>query len=208
MIVQYLNSPRIKTLVSNLEAYFDLSVPIESFYKLVFNVDTAQGFGLDIWGAIVGVDRDLQVAGDVDNFGFYDGTNDYKPFGSAPFYQAPLATTTYTLADDAYRILILAKALSNVSATTPKAINQLLQNLFPDRGRCYVNDLGNMQMRYTFEFYLEPYEEAIVKTSGVLPKTSGVSVSVLQVEVPYVFGFSEMGTHDSAPFGQGTFYTE
>lgn len=74
------------------------------------------------------------------------------------------------------------------------------------RGRCYVNDLGNMQMRYTFEFYLQPWEKAIVTQSGALPRPTGVLASILEVQLPNVFGFAEAGTVSAAPFNQGTFY--
>jgi hypothetical protein len=206
ILSQYANSPRIIRLVQNFNEYVDQTANFDAFYNLVWNVDTAEGWGLDVWGRIVNVSRYLQINSPVLNFGFDDGVNDYAPFGQAPFYDGPPATSTYRLADDAYRVLILAKALSNISATTARSINQLLQNLFPDRGRCYVNDLGGMQMRYTFEFFLEPFEIAIVTSSGVLPHGAGVYVNVFQADLP-VFGFAEMGTADAAPFDQAPFYT-
>lgn len=207
IISQFANSPTIVGLVTNMNAYIDQTANFQAFYDFVWNVNTAQGFGLDIWGRIVDVSRNLKIIAPVTNFGFQDGLTDYAPFGQAPFYAGVPATSTYTLSDDAYRTLILAKALANISATTSQALNQLLKNLFPNRGRCYVNDMGGMAMRYTFEFYLQPYEVAIVTNSGALPHGAGVSVSILQIQLPFVFGFSEMGTHDAVPFGQGTLYS-
>ena len=201
---QYANSPTIVALVTNMNQYIDQSANFQAFYDFVWNVNTAQGFGLDIWGRIVDVKRALQINAPVLNFGFQDGLTDYAPFGSAPFYDGPPSTSTYLLSDDAYRVLILAKALSNISATTPQALNQLLRNLFPGRGRCYANDLGGMAMRYTFEFYLQPYEVAIVASSGVLPRGAGVSVSTLQIDVANSFGFSGSGLQ---PFDQGSLYS-
>jgi hypothetical protein len=206
ILSQYANSPRLVQLVENFNQYIDQTANFDAFYNLVWNVDTAVGWGLDVWGRIVNVSRELQINQPVTYFGFNDGMDDYAPFDQAPFYDGPPATNTYVLSDDAYRVLILAKALSNISATTAPAINQLLKNLFPGHGRCYVNDLGGMQMRYTFEFFLEPFEIAIVTSSGVLPHGAGVYVNVFQAVLP-VFGFSEMCTHDAAPFDQAPFYT-
>lgn len=206
IISQYANSPTLCQLVENMNGYIDPTTDFAAFYDFVWNVDTAQGFGLDVWGRIVDVSRYLTVTDDLTYFGFNEGDPDYAPFDSAPFYNGAPATSTYRLGDDAYRTLILVKALANISATTSPALNQLLRNMFPGRGRCYVNDLGNMMMRYTFEFYLEPFEYAILTQSGALPHPAGVQVSVLQVELPYVFGFSEAGTDSAAPFDQGTFY--
>lgn len=204
ILSQYANSPTIVQLIQNMNQYIDQTANIDAFYNLVWNVDTAQGYGLDIWGRIVDVSRELQINAATTYFGFQDGVNDYSPFGVSPFYAGPAATSTYTLSDDAYRTLILAKALTNISATTSPAINQLLRNLFPNRGRCYVNDLGGMAMRYTFEFYLQPYEVAIVTSSGVLPHGAGVSVSVLQIDIPNTFGFNGSGLQ---PFGSGSLYS-
>ena len=205
IISQYGNSPILMQLMSNYNQYLDPSADLQNFYDYVWNVQTAQGFGLDIWGEIVGVKRDLVVAQSPTYFGFKDGVNDYGPFGQAPFYVSS-TTGSYQLSDAAFRVLIMVKALANISRTTIRSLNQLLQNMFSGRGRCYVNDLGNMQMRYTFEFILQPFEVAILTQSGALPKPTGVGTFVLQVNFP-TFGFNEAG-NSASPFGQGTFLNQ
>lgn len=207
IISQYANSPTLVRLVQNMNQYIDQTANFQAFYDFVWNVNTAQGFGLDIWGRIVDVSRQLQVTNPQTNFGFSDGVNDFYPFGQQPFYSGPASTSTYTLSDEAYRTLILVKALANISATTSPALNQLLKNLFAGRGRCYVNDLGGMAMRYTFEFYLQPFESAILTQSGAFPHPAGVKVFILQVPVINTFGFAEAGTASASPFNQGAFFS-
>lgn len=210
IISQYSNSATIVQLVKNMNGYIRQDTNFENFYNFVWNVNTAVGFGLDIWGRIVDVTRELQIIAPVLNFGFANGTNpaDMAPFNNAPFYTGPPASQTYTLPDDAYRVLILVKALANISATTSPALNQLLRNLFPGRGRCYVIDLGGMAMRFVFEFALEPFEYAILTQSGALPHPAGVEVFVVVVDTPdNTFGFAEAGIASAAPFNQGTFYS-
>ena len=46
---QYANSPVLQVLVANLEAYFDPKVAIDTFYDQIWNIDTANSYGLDIW---------------------------------------------------------------------------------------------------------------------------------------------------------------
>ncbi len=207
IISQYAQSSTLVQLVQNMNQYFDQRVNFQAFYDYVWNVDTAQGFGLDILGRIVGINsRSVVVPGTDPFFGFDDGTlsPSYRPFGEAPFYAEYTPSNTLVLSDDAFRTLILTKALANISATTAPAINQLLQNLFPGRGRAYVSDLGSMQMQYTFEFYLSPSELAILTYGDVLPHPAGVQAFVLQVDISTTFGFAEMGA-DASPFGSGTF---
>jgi len=236
IISQYANSPTIVKLIQNMNEYIDPRADLDNFYNFVWNVDTAQGFGLDIWGRIVNISRELSVPTPEDYFGFdtsiynYDlfvpsgsdslidfngevffvegagdvGEQSFTPFNEAPFYSGlPPATSTYTLTDDAYRTLILVKALANISATNAPSLNTLLNNLFSARGRAYVNDYQNMQMRYMFEFILTPYEFAIVTQSGAFIRPAGVRAYVVNTELP-VFGFSP----DAAPFNQAPFINE
>jgi len=150
----------------------------------------------------------LQIPADPNFFGFSDALPGSYPFNEQPFWDGiPGATNTYRLADDAYRQLILVKALANISATNAPSLNQLLQNMFAGRGRCYVNDLGGMNLRYTFEFLLTNYEFAIMTQSGALPRPAGVGAIIINTNTP-VFGFSEAGTGSSAPFGQAPFIQE
>ena len=207
IISQYVNSSTIVRIVRNMDEYIDPMADLDAFYNFVWNVNTAVGFGLDIWGKIVDVGRYLKIDVKPYNFGFDDGLNDYAPFGQGVFWNGTPLTNTYRLEDEAYRTLVLAKAMANIIRTTSPAINQLLCNLFPDRGRCYVLDIGEMRMRYVFEFRLTDYERAIVNQANVLPRGAGVKLEVLEIPLPNIFGFSEQGGR-IAPFGQGVFFNQ
>lgn len=200
IISQYGTSPTLRQLIDSMNGYLDPAADIDAFYSAVFDIDTAVGFGLDIWGKIVGVERSVQVPASGLHFGFSEGNG--QPFGQAPFY-LDAQTNTYLLSDDAYRTLILVKALANISGCTVPSYNQLLQNMFAGRGRCYVADLGSMQLQYTFEFALAPYELSILTQSGALPRPAGVKAQILEVDLSGTFGFQEAG--DYQPFGFGTF---
>ena len=210
ILSQYANSPTLVQLIQNMDGYIDPGADIDAFFNLIWNVDTATDKGLDIWGKIVGLEngRKLTIPSVEINFGFSEaGVASAAPFDQGVFYSGTPGTQTYLLGNDAFRTLILVKALANICDGSIQSINRLLQNLFAGRGRCYVNDLGNMRMRYTFEFYLQPWEEAIITQSGALPRPTGVLASLIQVPVPNVFGFSEAGA-SAAPFDQGVFYSE
>ncbi len=180
IISQYSNSPTLVQLIHNLDDYIDPRTDIDTFYSFVWNVDTAQGFGLDIWGRIVGVGRELNLILN-DYFGFKEGTPGVFPFNEAPFYNGAGLTSVFTLADDAYRKLILTKALFNIVSTNAPSVNQLLQNLFSDRGVAYVLDMGGMEIQYTFEFELTQVEYAIVTQSGAIPVPAGVEATYVEI---------------------------
>lgn len=210
VISQYANSPTLRQLIRNMDEYINPDTDFDAFYDYVWNVETAQGFGLDIWGRIVGVGRMLTIPGNEKYLGYQEAytapTADTgaQPFGQAPMYVGTTSSQTYRLADDAYRKLILVKALANISDCTSPSLNRLLSNLFAGRGRCYVTDTGQMEFRYVFEFALEPYEIAILTQSGAIPKPAAVLANVLQVDLPTTFGFNEALMQ---PFGSGVFFT-
>jgi hypothetical protein len=203
IISQYANSPTLVQLVQNMNGYIDPQADFDNFYAFVWNVRTAQAWGLDILGRLVNVSRQLQIPASVVNFGYNEGLN-YQPFGQAPFYVGVPTSNTYLLSDNAYRTLILMKALLNISNSTAPAINQLLKNLFAGRGRCYVTDTGQMQIRFVFEFPLLPYEIAILTQSNAVPRPVAVLAQVMQLDLPTTFGFNEAKVFQ--PFGQGAFF--
>ena len=173
IISQYANSPTILALIESQNAAIDPSQDIDNFYAHVWNVDTAQGFGLDIWGRIVGVSRTIQT------------------------------TPVTVLTDAQFLQLILLKAQSNISRADCFSINTLLMTWMSGRGRAYVNDLGNMEIRYMFEFALEPFEVIIITESGIFLRAAGVAGWMVNFTPP-VFGFS--GMKDIAVgFGQAPF---
>lgn len=187
IISQYGNSATITQLIQNMNTYIDPRADFDKFYDYVWNVETAEGFGLDIWGRIVGVERIINIQEDTPNPGYYTFTSG-----------------AYVMPDNEYRVLILIKALANITDCSARSINQLLSNLFASRGRCYVLDLGGMSLRYTFEFYLKPFEYVIIMSLDLAPRPAGVLINILQVDPNQVFGFAE--GIQFQPFDQGVFY--
>ena len=182
IISQYANSGIITTLIGNFQQYIDQTRNMDLLYDNIWNILTANGYGLDVWGRIVGVQRVVQIQTSK-FFGFDEmGTTFIEPFGpggQGPFYSGVPATTNFQLADQSFRTLIIAKAMANLSNGSSASINAILRSLFPGRGNCYVVDGLNMTMQYVFKFPLAKVEFAIVSTSGVLPKPTGVSASIV-----------------------------
>lgn len=175
VISQYANSPVLLALLRRLNSALDQGANIEQFYSGVWDLRTAEGYGLDVWGRIVGVNRILRVP----RGGFlgFDEATDAETFGYGIWSGRGTLTSNYLLADDAFRRLIFAKAALNITDGSIPAINTALMTLFPDHGNCYVRDDGDMAMTYVFGSALSPLELAIVSQSGVLPKPAGVTVS-------------------------------
>ena len=179
---QFANSPVITTLIEGFNQVVEPYENIESWYDLVWNVATAQGYGLDVWGRIVGVTRVLTVASS-GFFGFaeaQDASYDVETFNQGIFFSGANATSNFSLTDDAFRILIYAKALANITSGSITGINAILMILFSSYGNAWVVDSGEMSMTYSFDFTLSSVDASIVENSGVLPRPSGVAINYAQ----------------------------
>lgn len=202
VISQYAHSPIMLDIIQSMNESIDPRHNIQAFYDDVWNISTAKGYGLDVWGAIVGIGRRIRVTAEDANIGFSDG---FTPFNDGVWSIGANGSDVYRLDDEAYRNIIMIKAASNIIYATAYHINKLLTKLFEKRGRAYFVKNGTMAARYVFEFYLNPVERSIIRQSDILPRPSGVLLDFYEpVQTDYL-GFAESNL---APFGQGVFYLE
>lgn len=207
VLSQFANSPTLLSLIDSFSSAVNPSANIDAFYDNVWNIQTAVGYGLDVWGRIVGVGRVLKIPGGAIDLGFEEAGNaSAAPFGQGVFYSGTQSTQNFTLSDDVFRSLILIKALANISQSNIHAYNTILMSLFPNRGNAYVLDTGNMTMDVVFQFQLQPYEIAILTQSGAFTPPTGVGINVIiMIDASSQFGFAEAGAFAQG-FNNGTFF--
>lgn len=199
VLSQYANSPTLLRLLQGMNAYIDPTVDIQLWHAQVWNIYTATTWGLDNWGRILGISRRLEIQAVDATFGFFGST--LLPFNQGTFTREA-ATSIYELTDDAYRALLLLKAAANISNCSIPSLNSILDNMLSGRGPAYVLEVGTMRIRYVFEFYLTPYERALVSKQSVPPKPAGVGYEVYEIDPPNTFGFFGSNLQ---PFNQGMF---
>lgn len=186
IISQYADSPKLKSIIYSFNKSVSDCDFIDNFYDMVWNIETAGTYGLNMWGKIVDVSRRLTVNDEFNYLGFGEALlssptlTDPQPFDQAPFYYDGHATQTVDLSNAIYRKLIMMKAMSNITNCTIPNINRMLVYMFSDSGRAYVENDGCMKMSYVFEFKLSTAELAIVQSSNALPYPPGVAVSIIQ----------------------------
>lgn len=182
VISQYADSPALTSMIGSFNAAMDQTANMQNLYDMVWNILTAVGYGLDVWGRIVGVGRALAFLGTASYLGFEEAgaTGAWTGFGQGILFSGGGTTNNFLLSDADYRRLILAKAAGNVSDGSIPSLNSILLGLFPLRGKCYVADGLDMTATLTFQFPLNPVELAIVQQSNVLPYPCGVAINVVQ----------------------------
>lgn len=218
LMKQYSNSPIILTLLADFDIWLDIEKFTTDFLAYLWDLSTAQGFALDIWGRILGQSRYIQISPDPGfNFGFdigaSPGTN-WFPWGQAPFYGGQASgTVSFSLSDDYYRKLLFIKAAANIASSDCPSINALMRALFGDRGKCYVGyDIAQpMHIGYHFEFFPTSVERSIIE-AGIFPQPAGTLARYIYQTLTYApFGFAGGNTGADPEFvtgwSQGPFYS-
>jgi hypothetical protein len=179
---QYQNSPVLLQWLDYFSQWIDANQSIDAWYDMLWNVDTAVGYGLDVWGRIVGVNRVIPIV--PTQYLWFKEANETtygNTFGNSIWYSGQqIGATNYALSDDAFRLLILAKAAANIWDGSIPGLNRILRLLFPEEV-VYVTDGQDMTMTYTFGFMLNPVQLSIVENTGVLPRPCGVSATIVQL---------------------------
>ena len=177
---QYAASPRILALAEGFQTRLDPTEDVTLFYNKIFNIFTAEGLGLDTWGNILAMPRSISD---------------------------PDTGKLITLFDEHYRLLLLYKALANISPADASALNTLLNKLtgtgiagFPRAA--YVLEVDTMVIRWVFEDFLGELELLVFKAAGTLARGGGVGWELYAVNPERVFGFDG---GDWQPFNQAPF---
>lgn len=194
MISQYANSPTLVKLENGLKEIFDDSKFVINWYDVIFNLKTATGYGLDVWGKILNRNREF----------LYNGTLYYLQG------QQNIGGTEFTAQqmDDLYRKVLQMTAMRYIGNASINSINNMLNIVFGDQGRSYCYEYGTMQIRYVFEFYMNDLLKAIIETLN--PHPSGVLTSFEYLPLQTYFGFNtnteENQEQAYLPFDNGPFY--
>lgn len=199
---QYDNSPILQAILANWGENFDLSQTLDDVYNKCVNIETCDGYWLDVWGVKVGISRYITVYTTEGSFGFDNPANDWEPFDQGTFFEQETSKNKYAMADDVYRRVILAKAWANITDCSPTNLNKLLQIVFANRGNCYVIDFNDMTIDYYFDFVLRDWEINLLN-NDLLPRPAGVLVRLNMFRTFGTFGFNE--ATDGLPFDDGIF---
>lgn len=184
---QYNDAERLKSIVENQQVFMDENVRdfFTDFNRDILNIETANTFGLGVWGALLQVPRPV-----------YDDEGEKKEF-----------------TDEQYRLLLRARIYLLTFDGSARALNEFFHILFPDL-IVTVKDNGNMTVDISVLNGIDP-EIAVLFESPYadifLPRPSGVQYNMQTTPTDYtkVFGFEGMvdENNDSvAGFNQGTFY--
>lgn len=209
LLWQYNSSPNIQSLISKKQDWyaFNQSEFWASWHGDVFDLITADTFGLIIWSIILNIPNYINT-GIVPNtlvFGFNEDPeiNDYENFELGNFSNLG---STIVLSVEEQRLLLRLRYYQLVSRGAIPEINTFLTELFMTSGTVYsgnawVLDNFDMTITYVFDFYMPTIMRTVLRQLDLLPRPAGVGINYILV-LGNVFGFGEFNQN----FQNGNFY--
>ncbi|MFN6885292.1 DUF2612 domain-containing protein, partial [Proteus mirabilis] len=150
---QYENADKLKSLAHFKADYFHQSTVLfwQNWYRDIFNIDTANDFGLAVWGRILDVPLGIDISpSEKTKIGF--GFGKKKANFNANFRRNTDYTLSLTL--DQKRMLIRMRYFNLTQSPTVTNINQFLKRFFwRGESKVFVLDPFDMTyMYYVFNF--------------------------------------------------------
>lgn len=199
---QYGDSPHIKGVIRGYYDYISPQKDIELIYDKMINIYTAEGYGLDVWGRIVGISREYVAVDEQYNYLGFDNRpynmDRIETFNNAPFYK--IVNGKIKLEDNAYRTYILIKALINISNVSLNSLNYIFSQLFRDTDIKVLHS-NTMTLRLLVIGAMSQAQIGAIKNIEWLP--AGVGLQFYHIITP-TFGFRGSGLET---FNNGTFGT-
>jgi hypothetical protein len=200
LLWQYNDATRLQTLLSRKQQWYDENQRDfwEDWTRDVFDLRTANDFGLAVWGAILDLPLVSSTTGsgarEVFGFGSYNA-NFFGPSGFGRDNDGTLGLTT-----EQKRLALRLRFFQLVTDGTVWDANNFLAALFGDQGNVYVLDNLDMTITYVFTFQPTPQVLFVLEQFDLLPRPAGVGVTVL-VNPGDSFGFDPYYLN----FGNGSF---
>lgn len=164
----------------------------------VFDLRTANDFGLAVWAIILNVPLVLETQADdpdkpIWGFGVYR-----ENYGNGNFAASPVIALT----TEQRRLVLRLRYFQLVTTGCVPEINAFMAYLFQNDGLVYVNDGLNMKARYVFSFPVDSNLDMVLSQFDLLPRPAGVEVDYVVVGEADGWGFGRY--HEN--FNNGNFY--
>lgn len=200
LLWQYNDAARLEALVRQKQTWYDANQSAfwSDWVADVFDLRTANDFGLSVWAIIL--DIPLVVASAVDpvdkpiwGFGQYR-----ENFTNGNF----AAISSSALSTEQKRLVLRLRYFQLVNDGAVTEINAFFAYLFAPLGPAYVKDGYDMRARYVFESPMPSALEVVLTEFDLLPRPAGVKVDYVILGDADGWGFGRY--HEN--FTNGNFY--
>jgi len=199
LLWQYNEAERLEGLLRAKQSWYDENQTqfFTDWYADVFNLQTANDFGLAVWAIILGLP--LAVAPDdstgQDIFGF---AADDENFNNGNF---AASGASIVLTTEQKRLVLRLRYFQLTTRHSVTQANEILKAVF-GAGQVYVVDSLLMKIRYVFTTPPAPQVQFILTNYDLLPRPAAVKADYIVMGEADGFGFGAF--HEN--FNNGNFY--
>lgn len=199
LLWQYNEAEKLEGLLREKQAWYDANQSTfwSDWITDVFDLRTANDFGLAVWSIILNIPLVILSQDDPDKpiFGFEEFRENFNNGNFA-------STTGSALTTEQKRIVLRLRYFQLVTRGAIPEVNRFLAYLFESQGPAYVVDGYNMTARYVFGFPVSSAFEAVLTEYDLLPRPAGVKIDFVIIGDADGFGFGRY--HEN--FTNGNFY--
>lgn len=199
---QYNDAGNLQSLLAQKQGWYaeNQAEFWESWVRDVFDLSTANDFGLSVWGKILREGREAYVAGASAGHPAFGLSASRKNFGRGNFRRGNAGYLK--LGTEPYRMLLQLRYYKLVSRGTVPEINAFMKKLFQDQGNVYVLDPLDMSFAlYVFSFAPAYWQRFILDDMDALPRPAGVGVRI-RVVGKKGFGYGQSRKNFSGNFAE------
>lgn len=200
LLWQYNDAARLEGLLRQKQTWYNTNQTTfwEDWVRDVFDLRTANDFGLAVWAVILNIPLAVASQGDAADkpiwgFGVYR-----EPFTHGNF----ASISSSVLTTEQKRLVLRLRYFQLTTDGAVPEINRFFAYLFQPLGPAYVVDGTTMNARYVFGFPLSSELELVLTQYDLLPRPAGVRVDFVIKGEADGWGFGRY--HES--FNQGNFY--
>jgi hypothetical protein len=175
LLWQYDDAANLQSLLNSKQAWYDEAH--EQFWTDwvadVFDLNTANAFGLTVWANILAIPLTVQAAAATvkPTFGF---APNWQRFNQGNFAASNNVTT---LTVDEARLVLRLRFFQLVTRGAAPEVNAFLAQVF-GTGVVYAITTGPMQVAYNFSTALSSSLQLIFASFDILPRPAGVTVTI------------------------------
>lgn len=200
LLWQYNEADRLQRILELKQEWYDTNQSDfwQNWERDVFNLNTANDFGLTVWAIILGLILNVVVEGQdpaLPTFGF---ASTHKNFTRGNFRRS--TTGSVSLTQEQKRLVLKLRYFQLTTRGCPPEVNRFLNQVFASEGSVYMLDGLNMTIRYVFDFTPSSALQFVLQKYDVLPRPAGVGIDYV-VGIEDAFGFDEF--HEN--FDNGNF---
>ncbi len=189
LLWQYNQATNLQSLLQSKSNWYNENQTAfwESWIKNVFNLETANEFGLSVWSIILNLPLFISTPPDagLPTFGFGNVN------GAVNFDNGILNDengTIYNLPIETKRIALQLRYFQMCSSGTVPEINRFMKYVFRNYGGVYLLDYGTMNQAYFFLFSPTWDLQFIFNNLDILPRPAGVGSTWIDA-IEHYFGF-------------------